>query len=200
MPTERPTPGLATKRGRKLDTYRMTLTDYLINIVLIGLVITQIRGSRLDLKTAIRPVIVIAAAAFYYLRGFPTGGNDILLYVILGGIGLVLGVACGATTRVWRADDGFAYAKAGVIAAVLWVVGIGTRLAFEEFSTHGGAKSIVNFSVAHDITSQDAWVAGLVLMALAEAIARLVAVRVRGARTRETGAALHGSQRATVTA
>jgi hypothetical protein len=102
----------------------MTLTDYPINFVLIALVILQIRGSRLDLKTAIRPVIVVAAAALYYLRGFPTGGNDALFYVALGGIGIVLGVACGATTRVWRASDGFAYAKAGGIAAALWVIAV----------------------------------------------------------------------------
>jgi hypothetical protein len=178
----------------------MTITDYLINFALIALVILQIRGSRLDMKTALRPVILVAAAAVYYLRGFPTGGNDIVLYVILGGIGLILGIACGATTRVWRADDGFAYAKAGGIAAALWVIGIGSRLAFEEFVTHGGTKDVVNFSVAHDITSQNAWVAGLVLMALTEVIARLVAIRLRGARTRETGPALHTSQRATVTA
>jgi hypothetical protein len=168
----------------------MTTTDYLINIALIALVILQIRGSRLDMKTLIRPVVLVAAAAIYYLRGFPAGGNDLLLYAILGGLGLVLGVACGATTRVWQADDGFAYAKAGVIAAALWVIGIGSRLAFEEFVTHGGGTDIVKFSVTHDITSQNAWVAGLVLMALAEVISRLVAIRVRGARARGSGPAL----------
>jgi hypothetical protein len=178
----------------------MTTTDYIINIVLIGLVILQIRGSRLNLMTLLRPVVLVAAAAIYYLRGFPAGGNDILLYVVLGGIGLILGFACGATTRVWRADDGFGYAKAGVIASVLWVIGIGSRLAFEEYSTHGGAQHIVNFSIAHSITSQDAWVAGLVLMALAEVVARLVAIRVRGARTRNTGPALHAAQQTTAAA
>ena len=89
----------------------MTLTDYLINIALIALVILQIRGSRLDLKSAIRPVILVAVAAVYYLRAFPTAGNDVILYAVLGGIGLVLGVGCAAT-RVWRASDGHGYAKA----------------------------------------------------------------------------------------
>jgi hypothetical protein len=178
----------------------MTITDYLINIALIALVILQIRGSRLDLKTALRPVILVAAAAVYYLRGFPTGGNDLLLYVILGGIGLIIGIACGAATRVWRADDGFAYAKAGAIAAALWVIGIGSRLAFEEFVSHGGTNDVVNFSIAHDITSQNAWIAGLVMMALTEVIARLVAIRLRAAGTRQTGPALHAPQRATVAA
>jgi hypothetical protein len=174
----------------------MTFTDYLINIVLIGLVILQIRGSRLDTRTAIRPVVLVAAAAVYYLRAFPTAGND----VVLGGIGLVLGVGCGATTRVWRASDGHGYAKAGVIAAALWIIGIGSRFGFEEYSTHGGAHAIANFSIAHDITSENAWVAALILMALAEVIARLVVIRIRAARTHETGEVLSASRRQTVAA
>jgi hypothetical protein len=178
----------------------MTITDYLINIALVALVILQIRGSRLDLKTALRPVICVAAAALYYLRGIPTAGNDLLLDVALGALGLVLGVACAATTRVWRADDGFAYAKAGAVAAALWVIGIGSRLAFEEFWTHGGTRTIVNFSIAHDITSQNAWVAGLVMMALAEVASRLVVIRVRAARTQQTGVALRADRRETVAA
>jgi len=197
---ERPTCGLATYDARKFDTGYMTITDYIINIALVALVILQIRGSRLDLKTALRPVICVAAAALYYLRGIPTSGNDLLLDVVLAGVGLVLGVACGATTRVWRANDGFSYAKAGVIAAALWVIGIGSRLGFEEFWTHGGTKAIENFSIAHDITSQNAWVAGLVLMALAEVISRLVVIRVRAARTHETGEALHAAARPAVAA
>ncbi len=172
----------------------MTITDYIINIALVALVILQIRGSRLDWRTALRPVILVAAAAVYYLRGIPTSGNDLLLDVVLAGVGLVLGVACGATTRVWRASDGFTYAKAGVIAAAFWVIGIGSRLAFEEFWSHGGTKTIVNFSIAHDITSQDAWVAGLVMMALAEVLSRLVTIRVRAARTNQTGEALHAAR------
>lgn len=178
----------------------MTTTDYLINIGLVALVILQIRGSRLDLRTAIRPVVCVVAAAVYYLRGFPTAGNDVLLDLVLGGAGLVLGVACAATTRVWRAKDGHAYAKAGGIAAALWVIGLGSRLAFEEFWTHGGAHSIVSFSVAHDITSQNAWVAGLVMMALVEVISRLVVIRLRGARTNETGEAIVAERRPSVAA
>ncbi len=33
--------------------------------------------------------------------------NDILLDVILGGLGVALGVACGMTTHVWRDREGF---------------------------------------------------------------------------------------------
>jgi hypothetical protein len=41
----------------------MTTTDYVINIGLVALVIFQVRGSRLDLKVALRPVICVAAGA-----------------------------------------------------------------------------------------------------------------------------------------
>jgi hypothetical protein len=178
----------------------MTTTDYLINFGLVALVILQIRGSRLDLKTALRPVICVAAAGLYYLRGFPTAGNDVLLDLVLGGVGLVLGVACALTTRVWRANDGHAYAKAGGIAAALWVIGLGSRLAFEEFWSHGGTHSIVTFSIAHDITGQSAWVTALVMMALAEVISRLVVIRLRGARTNEIGEPIVARQGVTVPA
>ncbi len=193
-------PRAGDMRCAESDTGYMTLTDYLINIALIALVILQIRGSRLDLKTALRPVILVAAAAVYYLRGVPVAGNDVILYAVLGGIGLVLGVGCGATTRVWRASDGHGYAKAGVIAAALWIFGLGSRLGFEEFWSHGGTHAIVSFSIAHDITSQNAWVAALVLMALAEVISRLVVIRIRGARTRQTGEILPAGRRQTVAA
>lgn len=161
----------------------MTTTDYLINFVLIGFVILQVKGGRLTLKTALRPVILVAAAAIYYLQGIPTAGNDILLDAVLGGVGLALGVGCAMTTRVWKDAEGFQYSKAGAAAAALWVIGIGSRLAFEEYWSHGGTHAIENFSITHDITSQSAWVAGLVIMALAEVISRLIVIRLRAART-----------------
>jgi hypothetical protein len=165
----------------------MTTTDYLINIILVAFVILQIKGGRLTLRTALRPVICVAAAALYYLHGVPTRGNDILLDIVFGGIGLTLGVACAFTTRVWKDTEGFQYSRAGTVAAALWVVGVGSRMAFEEYWSHGGTHTIVTFSIAHDITSQNAWIAGLVIMALTEVISRLVVIRLRAARTTTLG-------------
>ena len=71
---------------------------------------------------------------------------------------------------------------AGIAAATFWVLGIGSRLAFEEYSSHGGAGAIANFSISHQITSQDAWVAALVLMALADVVSRLVVISLRGSK------------------
>jgi hypothetical protein len=160
----------------------MTTTDYLINFALIALVIFQLQDRRITLRALIRPVVLVALAALYYLNGVPTAGNDVMLYAVLGSIGLIFGIACAWTTHIWRASDGFAHSKAGVAAAFFWIVGIGSRLAFEEYSSHGGVSSIARFSVNHDITSQDAWIAALVIMALVEVVARLGFIRLRAAR------------------
>ena len=55
---------------------------------------------------------------------------------------------------------------------MLWVLGIGFRLAFQEYATHGGASAIARFSAHHAITTGSAWVAAFVLMALGEVLAR----------------------------
>ncbi len=164
----------------------MTTTDYLINFALIALVIFQLQDRRITLRALIRPVVLVALAALYYLKGVPTAGNDVTLYLALAGIGLIFGSACAWTTHIWRASDGFAHSKAGVAAAFFWIVGIGSRLAFEEYSSHGGLSSIARFSESHDITSQNAWVAALVIMALVEVVARLGFIRLRAARLSST--------------
>ena len=70
-------------------------------------------------------------------------------------------------------------ARAGVVAAVFWVAGVGARMLFAYSSDHGAGPAIAHFSRTASITGADAWTAALVLMALAEVIARLVVVRVR---------------------
>jgi len=160
----------------------VSVTDYIINGVLVLLVLRQIRENRLDLVSLLLPVVLVAGAAAYYLRSIPTGGNDLALDLSLGAVGAALGIGCALATHMRRGADGVALARAGWLAAVLWVVGIGSRLAFVLYSDHGGEPAIARFSVAHTITSGQAWVAALVLMALAEVVARLVTMRLRARR------------------
>lgn len=160
----------------------MSATDYIINGILVLLVLRQIRGSRLDLVNLVLPVILVAGAAAYFLHSVPTAGNDVALDLTLAAAGAALGLFCALTTRLWRGSDGVALTKAGVVAAVLWVAGIGARIAFAFFSSHGAGPAIARFSVAHSITGANAWVAALVMMALAEVIVRLVTLRVRAHR------------------
>ncbi len=149
----------------------MTFTDYLLNITLVGLVILQIRGHRITRSRLLFPVVITAVVALQYLHGIPTAGNDLLLVVALAVMGGLLGSLAAVATSV-KLDGAVAFAKAGGVAAVLWVVGIGARMAFYFWGTHGGESAIARFSATHHITSAGAWAAAFILMALAEVLSR----------------------------
>lgn len=150
----------------------MSPGDYLLNIALIALVVRQMRGRPLTTFNLILPLALVAGAAAVYLRGFPTGGKDLVLELGGAAVGLLLGIGCAMTTAVRPGPGGVAVAKAGVVAAGLWIVGVGARLGFELYATHGGAAAIRRFSVAHQITSAEAWVSALLLMALCQVVTR----------------------------
>jgi hypothetical protein len=158
----------------------MTITDYLLDISLIAIVFLQIRGRRLTLRSLLLPIAITFWAASNYLHGIPTAGNDFLLVAIGTTLGVTSGVLSGHYTRVTADADGTPMAKAGALAAILWVAGVGTRFAFQLYATHGGAGAIARFSAAHSITSGSAWAAALILMALGEALTRTLVVAYRG--------------------
>ena len=167
----------------------MTTTDYLISAALILLVIPQIRGTRQTLRNALLPVVAVAAAAAYYLKSFPTQGHDVRLYVVGGLAGAVLGLACGAATWLRSGADGVAVAKAGAVAATLWIGGMASRAGFEYWASHSGAHSITQFSRDNLITSSAAWTAALLLMAFAQVLCRLAVVRIKAGQVSSTGSA-----------
>jgi hypothetical protein len=150
----------------------MTISDYLIDIALIGLVLLQVRGRRITAHTLLLPLAIVGYVGFTYLKGIPTGGNDLILVLGLAAIGATLGTLAGLFTSVTRDRAGNAIAKAGVAAAGLWILGTGCRLAFQLYATHGGGAAIERFSANHHITSIEAWTSALILMALCEAVSR----------------------------
>jgi hypothetical protein len=172
----------------------MSTSDYLLNAVLVLLVVRQIRGSKLDLMNLVLPLAITAVVAFEYLRSIPTQGNDLVLILGLTGVGTALGAGAALSTRLSLGKDGVPFAKAGVVAATLWVLGIGFRMAFSYASDHGMGASIGRFSVEHSITGSQAWVAALVLMALGEVVTRMAVLRLRGHRLTS------GARRSTLTA
>ncbi|MFK0230003.1 hypothetical protein ACIQUL_30025 [Streptomyces sp. NPDC090303] len=158
----------------------MTLIDWLVDIALILVVFRQLREGRLGPKSYLIPLSIVSVFAFQYLQdGVPTDGNDLILVGVLMGAGAALGIAGGIFTRI-RALDGHLLIKAGVISAVLWVVGMGARLGFQLWVDHGGADDVARFSMDHQITSQQAWVTALLLMAVTEVVTRLATIFVRG--------------------
>lgn len=175
----------------------MSLSDYLIDLSLIGVVLLQIRGRRLTLHSLLLPIGIVAIIAESYLHDIPTAGDDLLLIVGCAALGVTLGSLCGYFTSVTRAIDGRLLARAGTLAAGLWVVGVGTRFAFQVYTSHGGAEAVGRFSVEHGIpvaTVSATWTAALVLMALGEALARTAVLAVRAYGLREpAGSVLPGS-------
>ncbi|HXW78179.1 MAG TPA: hypothetical protein VEJ84_01705 [Acidimicrobiales bacterium] len=157
----------------------MTLTDYAIDILLIGLVLLQVRGRRLTARAFLVPIVVVAYAADNYLKAVPTGGNDLVLIIGCSVLGALIGGLCALFTSVKRDRDGVPIAKAGIAAAVLWVLGVGARFAFQLYASDGGGPAIQRFSVAHHITSIEAWSAALILMAIAEVAARTGGILLR---------------------
>jgi hypothetical protein len=160
----------------------MNTTVYLINGMLVLLVVRQIREHRLDLAGLAVPVLAVGAAAAGFLHSVPGGGNDVALEVTCALAGAVMGGLAGLATHLRRGDDGLPLGRAGALAAGLWVAGVGARMAFAFAAAHGAGPQIARFSAAHQITGAGAWVAALVMMALADVLTRLVVLFVRGRR------------------
>lgn len=165
--------------ARPIDTALMTLTDYVIDIALIAVVVLQVRGRRLTARSLLLPVGLVGWAAASYLHGIPTAGNDLIVVVAGAVAGTTLGSLCAMSTTVKPGPDGRPFAKAGVLAGILWVLGVGTRLAFQLYAAHGGGVAIGRFSAAHSITTPEAWVTALIVMAMGEALARTAVLALR---------------------
>lgn len=166
----------------------MTFTDYAIDLGLIGLVVLQLRGRRLTVMSLLLPFALIAWAANSYLTTVPTTGDDLVLIGAGTLAGLTLGLLAGWFTRVRSDGKGNIISKATAWAAAFWVLGVGARLAFSEYATHGGGRSLVHFSASHDITTMAAWTAALIFMAFAEVLARTAIIATRGYALHRNGA------------
>src|SRR5213078_2794930 len=98
----------------------------------------------------------VGAAAVMFLHSVPAGGSDLVLEAAGVAAGAAMGAIGGLATRL--------------------------RLAFAIAAGSGAGPAIARFSVAHQITGSAAWVAALVMMALADVLTRLVVIYLRGRR------------------
>jgi hypothetical protein len=170
----------------------MTFTDYLIDISVIAIVLVQVKSRRLTVKALLLPIGIVAYVAFNFLKGIPTAQNDLFLVIGAVAIGATLGGLAGKFTTVTRRADGV-FAKAGLAAAALWILGTGGRLAFQVWATHGGGPAIAHFSATHGITSATAWTDALILMALSEVVVRTAVLAWRSGLLSEGAARALGT-------
>jgi hypothetical protein len=170
---------------------------YLINALLVLLVIHQIREHQLDLRALAVPVLAVGAAAVMFLHTVPGGGSDIALELLGVSAGAAMGAIGGLATRLRLGADGRPLGRAGVLAAGMWIAGVGARMGFYFAATHGAGPAIAAFSVSYHITGSTAWTAALVMMALADVLTRLMVVFLRGHRlTAKTAPAIAPSAHA----
>ena len=160
----------------------MTTTEYALNFALVGLVLLQVRGITITKAALLLPVVMTTWIATSLLQAIPTAGNDLVLELGAAVAGATLGTLAGLATTVTRHGT-TAIAKAGAIAAILWVAGIGARVAFSLWVGHGGAGTVRNFSIAHHITGGPAWGTAFILMAIAEVGTRTGVIFIKARRT-----------------
>ena len=160
----------------------MNINVYVINAILVLMVIRQIREHPLDLRSLAIPVLAVGAAAVLFLHSVPLGGNDIALELACVLAGAAMGAIGGFATHLRRGADGRPMGRAGWLAASMWVGGVGARLAFAVAANNGAGPAIARFSIANHITGSAAWIAALIMMALADVLTRLAIIYLRGRR------------------
>jgi hypothetical protein len=157
----------------------MTITDWGTDIALLALVILQLRPRKLGFVQLLLPLALVGLAVWNYFTAWPTTTNGGMLLAAGAVVGVILGFAAGALTRVWD-DEGTPFAKATAAAAGIWILGMGTRLAFQIWANStAGAAHVTAFSIQHQL-QQSAWVDALLFMAVGQVLARTVLLYARG--------------------
>jgi len=157
----------------------MTITDYLLDSVLVLLVLLQIKERTLTTKSLIRPMVIVGIAVVSYLHGIPTAGNDLVLVGVFATIGALVGTAAGQTVIMRRGEGGQVLSRGGWAASFFWVLGMGSRFAFIYYISHTGLSWVTHFSAQHAITSTEAWTVALLAMAVFEVCSRSLVLAVR---------------------
>jgi hypothetical protein len=169
----------------------VSVTDYVIDILLIVVIFRQVRPHELTPRVALLPLALLAVAGIIYLRPFTLRGNDLALILILAAVGIVLGTLSGLADRIWWDEGRRLMFRVSVISVLGWVAGMGFRFWFAFYAYHGGGPAVASFSARHDISGADIWTTALVLMAFGQVLARLGVLQVRRVRAVSHAALRH---------
>ncbi|MEZ5116065.1 MAG: hypothetical protein R2737_07335 [Candidatus Nanopelagicales bacterium] len=168
----------------------MSLTQWILTAALLAWALLRNVGARrVTAQTFAVPVAVVVVAAVAFLVPLPAAGNDLALVGVFAAAGAALGLLTSAATRV-QVRDGAVVATAGLGFALVWLAVIAGRIAFAEWATGPGARTVGEFSRDHLITGADAWTAAFVVLALVMVLTRTVALAVRTSRARTATSAL----------
>lgn len=154
--------------------------NYVGSALLILAVFRQIRPAPMTVRNVAWPLVVVLAIllGFGSHITFSSQGNSMLMIVLGALSGVLFGVLCGLTTRVFAGTSGRPMAQAGTAAVVFWLLGMVGRLAFVVYVDHGGAPTVGRWTGALHMNAS-AWVPMLLFMALGEVLARTIALTVK---------------------
>lgn len=155
----------------------MPTSAWVINLVVLAAVLLSDIGHRkISAFRLVRPVIVTGVIIGFYVKSVSTNGNGLAFELGLAAFGVVLGIVAASLFQVRRESDGFAWSIAGTTYALLWIVVVGARLAFEDeaFTSHALDRWFATNSL-----SANAITDGLIFMAITMVLTRTGGLRVR---------------------
>ena len=157
----------------------MPASVWIVNLVVLAAVLQADLGYRkITTRRLLRPVIIAAVVAAFYLRGATGSGNGLWLELEAVGAGILLGLVASALMRVSVNPDGSAYSRAGVPYAVLWVAVVGARLWFAYGSNHEFSRQLGSWLFTERVTG-DVLVDSLIFIAIAMLLTRTASLLVR---------------------
>jgi hypothetical protein len=167
----------------------MTLQTWiLILAVFAAVVLTRIGRHRYTRRQRVLTLAVVAILVVKYVRNMPTSGHNGVLEVACAAVGAVFGLAMLAVTSVEHDQtDGQIWVRAGLAYLALWVVMLGSRIAFAYSATGWARADIEHFFASHKLTGS-AITPAFVLMTIGCLVVVTIGIAIRttlatGART-----------------
>jgi FtsH-binding integral membrane protein len=105
----------------------MSVTDYVVDILLILVIFRAVRPHPLTPLAALLPLLLLAIAGIIYLGPLTLRGNDLALILVLAAAGALLGVLSGLADRIWQDQGRQLLSRAVALSVVAWVAGMVTR-------------------------------------------------------------------------
>jgi len=157
----------------------MSASVWVVNLVVLAAVLEADLGRRKITRfRLIRPVILAAIVAAFYIAGVARSGNGLWLELVAVGVGIVLGLLAAALMRVYAGLGGAPYSRAGVAYALLWIVVVGARLWFAYGSNHVFPRQLGSWLLNERVTT-DVLVDSLIFLAIGMLLTRTGSLLVR---------------------
>ena len=157
----------------------MSISVWIVNLVVLVVVLQADLGhKRITRFRLIRPLVLGAAIAGFYIGGIVGTGTS--LWLELGGVGagIVLGLAASALMRVYADADGKPWSLAGPSYAALWLVVVAARLWFGYAANHSLRIPVGTWMYLHRVPSA-VIVDAFIFMAIAMVLTRTASLFVR---------------------